>query len=314
MILSKKTILIITAAITAAVMAFTCVSMLSAPAAMYAITAGNYSGNLMNGGKILTSNGFIFYINDKNDLIYADVTDGKNASVIMKDVQGELQYNGDLYYFTDIQNNLYSLNINSKNIDKIMEDVYYPQVVGDMLYYSDKNGGLYKKRLTENRIFDLGIKADGRFYIYIKTVYYKGGDGFIYTSGVNTGPSELIDDYRDVFIPRKSEKFFFDGRYIFYKINEGTVFSFTDDAEQTDDTKHRELKTVEDYVIKDNYILYTNGYEFVLSDINGKSDDVIIKTGAAFYLSCDDKYFYYFDEFNSLMRIDADGKNAVKMN
>lgn len=292
-----------------ALLAVMCGVILSSPLEIVKKTAGNFMGDIMNGGRVLEDEKFLFYVNDSGKLYRAETnhTDQKPV-LIAENCEGYIQVLGNDYYF--VQNgDLVSCDYDGNNLHTVLKNVKKPMVVGSMIYYLNENGEIVKYSERYNNITNLKIKPKGEFAVYYSRIYYVGDDSLVHSCA-----GDGSDD--KIFFDQKVDKFVIDSQFFFYTYN-GAFYS----ALKTDNGMTSTKITSADsfYAIIDGgKALYTNKDGVFYADLNemteqGKkykpkkmSDN---KNTLAYG---DDKYFYWFESDGNIARIGKDGKNQFK--
>lgn len=286
-----------------------CGVILTSPLEIVKKTAGNFMGNIMNGGRVLEDEKFLFYVDDSGRLYRAETnhTDQKPV-LIAENCEGYLQVLSDEYYF--LQNgNLVCCDYEGKNLRTVLENVKKPMVVGSMIYYLNDSGEIVKYSARYDSLTNLKIKPKGEFAIYYSRVYYIGDDSLIH-SCAGDGSDDRI------FFEEKAEKFVIDNKFLFYTYG-GYVYSAVNTGEGMESTK---ITSADSFytIVGDGKILYTNKDGVFFADLNDmtkqgeKYKPKKMSDNTKTFAYGDDQYFYWFEKDGGVGRIDKEGKNEFK--
>lgn len=291
---------------------FTFIAMLTViyntPVEITNLTGGNYTGNLMNDGYILEDSGFLFFINKQDNSIIRTETDNFDKKVkISNNSEGFLQLVGSRYYFLD-NGALISCDIDGNYKTTVIEFAKKPWVLGDMIYYLNKEGFLcrYSNVLKSEKVFE--VKPNGEFMVYLNTIYYLDSKGNIRQMNSNGNNDRLL-------LESNVTKLLIEGKFFFY-LSDGYVYS----AEMTKQSLYStKITKATDFSVQKQYILFCNNDKVYLADLNeliDQKDDYQpqeVLNEKAFNLSTDGKNFYFYNDDNYLYRINKDGKDLIKI-
>lgn len=231
----------------AAVLCITSVAIFQSPPRVSTTTAGNYSANLMQGGRVLEQDDYLFYTPLQDGGVFrVNIGDFSNPVQIASTGGGNLQYEQGSYFFSE-QDALILTDVDGDSRQTVLDYAKNPLVVGDRVYYINREGFLarYSKWDQNNKVFE--IQPAGQVVVYASNIYYIAQDGYIHRAAFYGSEDR-------VFIQRKAESFLIDGSYIFF-LSEGKAYSATMDAENM---LVVELVAADRFLVNAGYIIFNN--------------------------------------------------------
>lgn len=283
----------------------TSVAIYNTPSEVVAGTAGNYTINLTNGGKILEDEGFLLYSLPNKKGIYRAKTDNTAEKKKITDIgDGFLQVIDNTYFFVD-SNRLVGCDWNGERQKVIVDYAEKPLVVGSLIFYLDEKGNLKKYSIqndTTSTVIDSAKNKVQEFVVYYKRIYYTDDSGNIRKTSFDGSNDEL-------FITANASKLSIDGQYIFY-IDNGFVHSAM--LKDNEILKAKIVKA-DEYAVFGSTMVYTADSKVMFADINelisNEKKTKVIYDGKAGSISIDKDSFYFFTDKGELKRISHEGKN-----
>lgn len=281
-----------------------CGYILSSPAELVRNSAGNFMCNIMNGGDLLESEGYLLYNIDGE--LYRSESDHPDVKrvKIADNCEGYLQVIDKTYYFQQ-NGDLVSCNYEGKNVKTVIKSVSQPQVVGSVVYYINDSGELSKYSMRYDRITPLGLKPTGKIAVYYNRIYYTCKDGICSVSTDGSDNKTLIEEPADDFV--------IDGKYIFYSKG-GAVYS----AIKGDDGEFKSTKMTDGggFFVNLNaaMIAYSKKDGAFLADMNSLTKDEQYKPtklGDGGTVYGDENYFYLLQSGKNLERFEKDSSNRT---
>ncbi|OJU09226.1 MAG: hypothetical protein BGN88_04210 [Clostridiales bacterium 43-6] len=266
-----------------------------------AITAGNYSVNLMEQGEILEDNGYILYAKPgKKGIVKRLSVNGDDQAVLSEQGNGFLQVVNNRYYFTEGVR-LVSVNKNGTDRKIILDYAKFPLIKGGFVFYLDKENSLCKAKVAGGKTYRMDVKTDKVFAIYNYFVYYIGQDSRLYRL--------RIDNLQvtDMQINMEIDKFMMDGTHIFY-LSKGAVYS---QGGNVGDPPAK-LAVTDRFVVLNNHILYNGADGIYHKDLDKTEDSKKVNDQKATCFGTDGKLIYFFDDKEILYRVNAEGKEKYQ--
>ena len=185
----NKTPLIALIALLAVVVIASAVYIIGSPDDLPRAAADNTNANIVAGGDFVQGKGIAFYLSEGD--IYS-IFEGESEKII-GDASGPLFFtNGGVAYVKNSA--LYMAQADGSLETLIVSNIKNPVIIGAWVYYI-KNGEIVKMRMSDKKMFDLGLKCSGKFYVTASRVFYLGEDGFLYTANTNGSENALVTSY-----------------------------------------------------------------------------------------------------------------------
>ncbi len=226
----------------------------NSPARTISTTGGNYTANLMNDGKLLKDNEYMYYSN--GDGVWCIKEDDTEKEQISKTGGSFLQTDAGGYFWTD-NDKLIGSTIFGQNQKVILDYAKEPYIVGDRIYYLDRDGYLNKYMSWNGEIRKINIKPAGQFIVYAAQIYYVASDGYIHRCALDGSEDSQIKDLR-------AEKFSIDGQLI-YALNDGKISIASISGENTD---VKMLCKADMFAVNNGWVVYNANGKCWLGEIN----------------------------------------------
>lgn len=292
----------------AVVICFTAVTIYRTPVEVTTVTAGNYPGNLMNGGHFLNDNGVLFYSVPEETGIYSCETNGSDNEKINSTASGYLQVVGKNQYYYQKGDALAVCNYDGTGEKEILSYAKQPLVVGGTVYYLDVSGELCKYSLKYEKSTNLGVFPAGQFLVYSQTVYYLDDEKNIRTCSL-TGEEDRL------FYEANVDRFMIYGQYIYY-IADGQLFSLQMTTETLFANK---ITAATSFAIWDKYVIFNNN-GFYYADMNELVNNSQYQPKKLYAEDCrglsvdGEDRFYFFNPDNRLCTLQIDGSGLTVLN
>ena len=290
---------------------FTSVVIYNTPVEITAVTAGNYSANLMNGGNVLGSGAYLFYTVPDEEGVYRIVgKDGTDKVKVADSGDGYLQVVGNTVYYCD-DNKLMAMDWGGENKKTVLEYAVKPLVVGGSIYYQDQDGELCRYSFQKEQSTKLNVKPSGQFAFLSGRIYYIGEGGKVFSCDAD-------GENQKIFVDMKAQKFALDGKFLFF-INDGWLYCTMGG---TADNCLKITKATDFSIYGGNVMYNYNGklYYGILSALadvindNGNEDykpDELEQYEAVTFGAAEN-IFYYFDAEGALHRFDVETGEKLK--
>lgn len=268
----------------AAIAVLAAVFMLIVPQDRTEMTAGNSYGNIMNGGRVLSAGGYLFYASDTEGLLKIPVSESAAVTTTEKIADSGA------YNLSEVGSKIYfELPSGFKCFDFVStQDIAVgsaPQLIGSWVYYVNSNGNIAKMRLGSSRETDTGLACSGSFCVENAKIYYRGTDGCIYSASQDgSGVKLLISDSVD--------RFFLKNEYLYYSSG-STLSAFMIFDQIT--TVIADIESGSAFNMFGYNMLYVNGgiksVDLSQSNVNREEKEISTMTAAEIYATDDAAYF-----------------------
>ncbi|HHW45480.1 MAG TPA: DUF5050 domain-containing protein [Clostridiales bacterium] len=261
----------------------------------------NYPGNIMNQSRIAAGKDIVYYASPAGGVykLFSDTVtkiSDDHADFVYAHDEGPV-FGTD----TGVYKTLHDGSLKAKLLDN--DDNLL--VIGRWVYYTDQIGQLVKTRMDDNKTFELGIcPKGGKYYISAGRLFYIGEDDMLYTARTDgSNVEKLIDTDTRVagFMFRGNELFFIDtsGELGYTRLTSNPVV--------------RSYGKVDSFNVIGTTLVFVKEGALYAVQFDSSAVDLEqmnpVKLGEGRFenLSVDEKYIYFFDQNQQLVRMLPDG-------
>lgn len=290
---------------------------------------GNSTGNISNGGYVVSKAGVVYYYDGTVNAIYKDESDGTGPIQYVKDAGGNLNLADNwIIYASEGDGKIYRVSLDGAEKEKICDDkCNFLNVIGEWIFYVNEsdNNRIYKIKIDgseKTRINDsesTRINVDGEWIYYCKLSKEDSeeiGDSFYYPFGelyklrVDGTEETKLSDVKASFLNVV-------GDWIYYSdVNDGiSLYKMKTDG--TEKSKIIDDNCYDVNVAGENIYYSDMSVSLHKTDINGKNKVTIGEDGRYMNINIAGDWLYlklWNGDENSYYKIKTDGSAKLKLN
>ena len=292
---NKKAIIALAVAFIIFWSAYFSVAILNKPDISFVGTPGNIISNLANGGQVLPDGEFLLYI-ENSQLIKASTDTFETLEILATDALGELQMSKDKYYYLNDEKNFIEINKDGSDPKIILEGKNGHLLIGNMLFYPQRNGQLYKRNIKNNKEYAVDIITSNFYTVFFNNIYYIDNKNDLCKTAIDGRDKTVINENVDMFTIGNDKKI--------YYANGGRIFSYDLNREKTEVVLNEEVQS---FAVINNSLIWKNGEELKHMNLSGEKIVSVLETEPLNFrlrsVYCDDIYVYYYNDDEKLCRI-----------